>query len=355
MRSPVSKRPLRSIRVTPWRTPAWRRRPPQMRIRFAPEPELQGWVDRAQKEAAAALALDPNLAEAHEARAAVARNLEFDWDLAINESDRALALNPSLEQPHFFRAAAFYHLGLFDRAREEIRLGTENNPVSRYEPMRLLGTTALFGGQFAEAESALRSAQRLTISQVTEHVSGAGALQPGEEDRGRRDLLRRPHQQRAGAKTRAGHAGKLLRRQKRTRESAGAHRRRARRLIHGSPRRLQPRHGARATRRSCRGATLAHPCGNRRVPLLPVVRPRSADATAQIRSGFSGIHEAIEQAVRRESRPLRRLKARPWITSPRGPRSRRSFCRTVTLDIERMPLEQQVHRAERQIEVVQPQ
>ena len=139
----------------------------QMRIRFAPEAELERWMERAQAEAAAALELDGNLAEAHEARAAVARNAEFNWEITVNESDRALALNPSLEQPHFFRAAAFYHLGLLDRAREEIRLGSENNPVSRVEPMRLLGTTALFGGQFAESESALRAAQRLTTSQVT--------------------------------------------------------------------------------------------------------------------------------------------------------------------------------------------
>jgi serine/threonine-protein kinase len=137
-----------------------------MRIRFAPESELRGWLDRAQREAAAALELDPNLAEAHEARASVARNTEFDWDLAISESDRALALNPSLDQPHFFRGAAFYHFGLFDRAREEIRLGMENNPVNfKDDPMRLLGTTALLGGQFAEAESALRGAQGLTISE----------------------------------------------------------------------------------------------------------------------------------------------------------------------------------------------
>src|SRR4029079_3247042 len=123
------------------------------------------WVERSQKESAAALALDPNLAEAHEARAAVARYNEFDWDLAINESDRALALNPSLEMPHFYRAAAFYHFGLFDRARAEIRLGLENNPVSGSEPLRLRGTTALLGGQFAEAESSLRSSQGSTISE----------------------------------------------------------------------------------------------------------------------------------------------------------------------------------------------
>src|SRR5262245_25067781 len=134
----------------------------QMRIRSAPEPEQQDWFDRSQKEAAAALALDPNLAEAHEARAAVARYNEFDWDLAINESDRAVALNPSVGTPHFYRAAAFYHFGLFDRARAEIQLGMENNPVSGSEPLRLLGTTALLGGQFAEGELALRRAQGVT-------------------------------------------------------------------------------------------------------------------------------------------------------------------------------------------------
>ena len=67
--------------------------------------------------------------------------------------------------PHLYRAAAFYHFGLFDRARAEIRLGMENNPMSRTDPLRLLGTTALLGGKFAEAESSLRSAQGLTISE----------------------------------------------------------------------------------------------------------------------------------------------------------------------------------------------
>jgi TolB-like protein len=156
----------------------------QMRIRFAPEPELQGWVDRAQKEAAAALALDPNLAQAHEAKAAVARQIEFDWDLVINESDRALALNPSLEMPHFYRAAAFYHFGLLDRARAEIRLGLENNPVSGSEPLRLLGTTALLGGQFAEAESALRRVQGLTISESASTYLAQALYNQGKKTEG---------------------------------------------------------------------------------------------------------------------------------------------------------------------------
>ena len=50
---------------------------------------------RAEREAARALELDPELAEAHLARAAVARKADFDWGLTLEESARALELNPT--------------------------------------------------------------------------------------------------------------------------------------------------------------------------------------------------------------------------------------------------------------------
>jgi eukaryotic-like serine/threonine-protein kinase len=56
-----------------------------MRIRFAPENEVRSWDERARNEAQRALTLDPNLAEAHEALAAVSRSSEFNWELVINE------------------------------------------------------------------------------------------------------------------------------------------------------------------------------------------------------------------------------------------------------------------------------
>ena len=94
--------------------------------------------------------------------------------------------------PHFYRAAAFYHFGLFDRARAEIRLGMENNPVSRVEPLRLLGTTALLGSQFAEAESALRSAQGLTISEVTSTYLAQALYNQGKKTEAKRFCRRSP-------------------------------------------------------------------------------------------------------------------------------------------------------------------
>ena len=108
--------------------------------------------------------LDPDLAEAHEARAAVAREAEFDWNLTMAESGRALALNPSLAQPHFFRAGVFYHFGLFDLADRESQLGTLNDPTARVDGLRVLGNSALYDGRFAEAESRLNEARRLSGS-----------------------------------------------------------------------------------------------------------------------------------------------------------------------------------------------
>src|SRR4029077_15560874 len=129
---------------------------------------------------------------------------------------------------------------------------------------------------------------------------------------------------------RPGYPGQLPRREKRTREGAGAHHRPACRHIHGSPRRLRSGRYLRTARRAYRGAALADARGGGRVSLLPVVRPRSADAAAQIRSGFSRIHEAIEQPVRRESCTLWRVtKTTDHFTTrtSKSPRLRR----TVTL------------------------
>lgn len=136
----------------------------RMRIRFSTGQDRTRWLDLAEREAGEAMRLDPDLAEAHEARAAVARQGEFDWNLTMAESDRALALNPSLAQPHFFRAGVFYHFGLFDLADRESQLGTLNDPTARVDGLRVLGNSALYDGRFAEAESRLNEARRLSGS-----------------------------------------------------------------------------------------------------------------------------------------------------------------------------------------------
>lgn len=140
-----------------------------MRIRFASPTDAASWSERAEREARAALKLDPQLAEAHEALAGVSRAIEFQWEQTLEEARLALELNPNLDQPHLYRAAAFYHLGLLDLVEPELVAAADVNPLSqpvRIESQRARGITALFGGRFQEA--------RRYFEDVEKQVPGSG-------------------------------------------------------------------------------------------------------------------------------------------------------------------------------------
>ena len=108
-----------------------------MCLRYAPAAEVEAWGNRAEAEARAALAADDGLAEAHLARAAVARKREFDWNATLDASDRALVLDPNLDQAHFFKAAAYYHLGYMEEALIELEKGRRLHGADLVEPMRI--------------------------------------------------------------------------------------------------------------------------------------------------------------------------------------------------------------------------
>ena len=130
-----------------------------MRIRFARPEEVQAWDQRAKNAANRALELDQNLAEAHEALAAIYRSSEFNWEQTILESDRALVMNPNLEQPHYYRAVAFYHLGLIEAVDGEVNEGLRINPLNKLDALRVRGTTSLIAGRYSEAVALLEEAR----------------------------------------------------------------------------------------------------------------------------------------------------------------------------------------------------
>src|SRR6266567_2450824 len=139
-----------------------------MRLRYSSEGQVVNWAERAHQEAQRALQLDANLAEAHEALAAVYRSAEFDWPRVVEESHLALELNRSLEMPHYYLAVAFYHFGLFDLVEPEVRAGFEINPANRAEALRVRGSTALFSRHLPEAERHLTELRRVSSSQVSD-------------------------------------------------------------------------------------------------------------------------------------------------------------------------------------------
>jgi TolB-like protein len=131
----------------------------KMRLFFATEPEVAMWQTRARQAAQRAVQLNSDLAETHEALAAVYRSADFDWPATLEESARALKLNPSLDQPHAYRASAFSHLSLLDRVQAEANAARENNPANESEPLRVQGATAMYAGRFDDAVRLLEAAR----------------------------------------------------------------------------------------------------------------------------------------------------------------------------------------------------
>lgn len=132
----------------------------QMRKGFASGEESKHWGARAKEEAARALELAPDLAEAHEALAAVYRYDEFDFERVMDESGRAIALNPDLGLPHLYRSAGAFHLGLIDTAEREARAGIDLDRERPIEAVRLLGASALARGKWSDAENYLSEVTR---------------------------------------------------------------------------------------------------------------------------------------------------------------------------------------------------
>ena len=123
----------------------------KMRLFFAAEHEVSRWYGRAHEAAQRALTLDPDVAETHEALAAVHRSTDFNWPQTIQEATRALDLNPNLDQPHLYLASAFMHLGLLERAAAEAKAAIDLNPANVDEPLRVQGAMAMYDGRFDES------------------------------------------------------------------------------------------------------------------------------------------------------------------------------------------------------------
>ena len=221
-----------------------------MYLRFAPARDIERWGARAEAEARAALDIDPDLAEGHLARAAVARKREFDWNATLTASRSALVLNPSLDQARYFMAAAYYHLGYMDESLIEMKKGRDLRGADIIEPIRIEALVALFSGNFGPARVHLEEVSRLSSRAIGDTYLALAYYYSGSMPRGREMLdvardgslpLRRPR--RAGAALAgvlAAHGGR--------RRCAASHRRRPRPGVSRPPRRVQSRRRLRAIR-----------------------------------------------------------------------------------------------------------
>lgn len=141
----------------------------EMHLRFADPEDAPAWGERAIRAGRAALRLDQQRAEVHEALAAVHRKTEFDWEATIRESQRALALNPNLANAHFYLGGALFHLGLLEEAERVVLAGLRVQPPGdRVEGTRTLETVALAAGRYVEAIALFQDVQRLSDRPVAD-------------------------------------------------------------------------------------------------------------------------------------------------------------------------------------------
>ncbi len=104
-----------------------------------------------------ALALDPNLAEAHLARGRLLWTPanRFPHEKAILEYRRSLALNPGLDEARNQLALVYNHIGAFDEALGELKKAVATNPNNAVAQFRI-GQTLVLQGEYEEALRMLR-------------------------------------------------------------------------------------------------------------------------------------------------------------------------------------------------------
>jgi adenylate cyclase len=148
-----------------------------------------------------ALSLKPNLAVAHLARGRLKWTPfnHFPHEDAINDFKRALALDPNLDEAHHYLGLVFLHVGLIEEARAEFEAATELNPSNNGAQYRL-GETRFYEGKFREARNVLETIDAdfnpdlkesqlawatFACGQTDEAISGIqNYLQQHPEDRG---------------------------------------------------------------------------------------------------------------------------------------------------------------------------
>ncbi|MFZ0061814.1 MAG: tetratricopeptide repeat protein, partial [Pyrinomonadaceae bacterium] len=97
---------------------------------FAPDAERKKLSEDAEVNVEKALALNPDLAEAHFARGLVlwTHAKRFPHEQTIQAYKRALALNPNLDEAHHQLALVYLHIGLLDKSWDEIQKTLAINP-----------------------------------------------------------------------------------------------------------------------------------------------------------------------------------------------------------------------------------
>ena len=134
-----------------------------------------------------ALALDPDLAEAHSAVGTMAFMFDWDWERGEQKLEQAISLDPSLTWTRYVYADMLSVSGRFDEAIEQIEEAQRLDPIS-ISPMAIdLGLLYARKGELEKAALAWQAALELfpssyqTHRQLGNYFCGTGRFAEGIE------------------------------------------------------------------------------------------------------------------------------------------------------------------------------
>ncbi len=133
------------------------------------EPERVGPFALARAAAERALAIEPELADAHSALSQVMQRHFFDWRTMRAEIARAVALAPADAAILSDACSTTYTLGEWDKALDYGRRAVTLDPVNT-EARMVLGATCLLSGLIAEAREELRRAIAIAPTGTFAHL-----------------------------------------------------------------------------------------------------------------------------------------------------------------------------------------
>jgi TolB-like protein/DNA-binding winged helix-turn-helix (wHTH) protein/tetratricopeptide (TPR) repeat protein len=119
------------------------------------------WMEKASAAVGRALVLDPNLAEGYVSRGYLLWSRANGWshERAVADYRHALDLNPNLAEAHHQLANVYNHVGLLDKADEEIKRAIALDPLNTGIRFRV-GINLLYQGKYDESLVELRDSER---------------------------------------------------------------------------------------------------------------------------------------------------------------------------------------------------
>jgi TolB-like protein/DNA-binding winged helix-turn-helix (wHTH) protein/tetratricopeptide (TPR) repeat protein len=119
------------------------------------------WIEKASAEVGKALALDSDLAEGYVSRGYLLYSRANGWsyERAVSDYRHALELNPNLAEAHHQLAAVYNHVGLLEKAEDEIKKAVALDPLNTFSRFRV-GANLFYQGKYVESLAEMRDSQK---------------------------------------------------------------------------------------------------------------------------------------------------------------------------------------------------